>query len=144
MPEHALKQEITQINQQVANIQIQKWTGFGTAVMETGAKVWEVILPNTATGLIVVSIPANIGYSKITNVLPVPMGSTSAMTVPRCALEKTSLNADGSIKTTGFTLRVTKPKQITITKILSIGDVLDTEEACTDTSVKICLRVTGT
>jgi hypothetical protein len=108
------------------------YTGTGTtANTEEVTKIWLAEIFNTATGIVTVNIPANVGFSNILGIQLTTKGGTTTETAPIAMVTSNT--------TSSVTIRVLESKN---TGILLGGNV-EGLEAHVNTATKIYVRVEG-
>jgi hypothetical protein len=109
------------------------YSGTGTtATVDPVTKIWLAEVANTTTGIVTVTIPANVGFTTILGIQVTAKGGTSAATAPIVSVTSNTLS--------GLTLRVLESKT---TVVGSNGGSVEGLEAETANATRIYIRVEG-
>lgn len=107
------------------------YSGTGTATVDAVTKIWVAEIDNTATGIITVTFPVNIGFANILAITATAKGGTDVTNTPVATIVS---NTAAQV-----VLRIVESK----TTGILIGGNTEGLEAHTTTTTKIFLRVEG-
>lgn len=107
------------------------YSGTGTATVDAVTKIWVAEIDNTATGVITVTFPTNIGFTSILAITATAKGGTDVTNAPIATIVSNTASQ--------VVLRIVESK----TTGILIGGNTEGLEAHTSTTTKIFLRVEG-
>ncbi|MDF2380127.1 hypothetical protein JMG10_01515 [Nostoc ellipsosporum NOK] len=107
------------------------YSGTGTATVDAVTKIWVAEIDNTATGVITVTIPTNIGFTSILAITATAKGGTDVTNAPVATITSNT--------TTQIVLRIVESK----TTGILVGGTTEGLEPHVTTTTKIYLRVEG-